>query len=60
MKKEKLVITRRGDDGFSNFSIRVPKEIVQKLDDLANKTNRSRNELIIRMLEFGIKNCEIV
>ena len=30
------------------------------LEDIAKKTNRSRNELINIMLEFGIENCEII
>lgn len=35
------------------FSIRVDKSILDYYDDLAVKTNRSRNELISIALEFA-------
>lgn len=58
-----LKITKRsglkGDDGYKVFSIRVRDDIVDSLDRLAAETNRSRNELINRMLEFAIENCEV-
>jgi len=49
-KKEAL----RGDDGYKVFSIRIKEETVAALDELSNKSNRSRNELINIMLEFGV------
>ncbi len=59
----KLQITKKsnikGDDGYKTFSVRIKDEIVEKLDSIALKTNRSRNELINIMIEFGIENCEI-
>lgn len=61
---KKLQITKKsnlkGDDGYKIFSIRVKEEIVDKLDDISAKTNRSRNELINMLLEFGIENSEII
>ncbi len=57
---KKLTITRlKGEDGHKIFSIRVKEETVKKLDEIAVATNRSRNELINIMLEFGIENYEI-
>lgn len=57
---EKLQIDKlRGDDGYKVFSIRAENEIVEQLDEIARKTNRSRNDVINIMLKFGIKNCEI-
>ena len=60
---DKLKISKRsnikGDDGYKVFSIRIKEEIVNKRDELSKETNRSRNELINIMLEYGIKNCEI-
>ena len=56
----KLTITKlKGEDGHKIFSIRVREETVKKLDEIAAATNRSRNELINIMLEFGIENYEI-
>lgn len=60
---DKLKISKRtafkGEDGYKVFSIRIKDEIADQLDDLAKKTNRSRNELINIILRFGIDNCEI-
>lgn len=61
---KKLLISKRsnikGEDGCKVFSVRVKDEIVARLDEIAQGTNRSRNELINIMLEFGIDNCEII
>ena len=60
---EKLIITKRskikGDDGHRVFSIRIREETVQALDRMAAETNRSRNELINILLDYGIANAEI-
>lgn len=60
---KKLQISKRsnvkGEDGYKVFSVRVKDDIVARLDEIAQDTNRSRNELINIMLEFGINNCEI-
>ena len=60
--KEKLIITKRslkGEDGYKTFSIRIKEELVGKLDVLAQKANRSRNDLINTLLEFAVENCEV-
>ena len=61
---KKLQISKRsnikGEDGYKVFSVRIKDETVEKLEEIAAKTNRSRNELINMMLEFGIENCEII
>lgn len=60
--KEKLIINKKslkGEDGFKTFSIRIKDETVTKLDKLAEQTNRSRNELINILLDFGIENSEV-
>lgn len=41
------------------FTIRVDKSIVDFYDDLAKKTNRSRNELIGMALEFAKDKIQI-
>ncbi len=60
---KKLIITKRskmkGDDGHRVFSIRIREETVQALDQMAAETNRSRNELINILLDYGIANAEI-
>ena len=58
----KLVITKkkRGEDGHKTLSIRVREDIIDRLDDLADQTGRSRNELIGLLLNFALNNSEVV
>lgn len=48
---DELKITKKTESVM--FTIRVDKSIVDFYDDLAKKTNRSRNELIGLALEFA-------
>lgn len=45
---------RRGDDGYKVVSVRMKEEMIERLDLLSAKTNRSRNELINILLESAI------
>lgn len=45
---------RRGDDGCKVVSVRMKDELIERLDDLSVKTNRSRNELINILLNASI------
>ena len=59
---DRLIISKkenmRGEDGYKVFSIRVKDETVTALDEIALKTERSRNELVNIFLEYAIKNVE--
>ena len=61
--KEKLIITKKkhlkSQDGYKTFSVRIKEETVKALDKISLETGRSRNELINRLLEYGIENSEI-
>ena len=46
--------TRRGDDGCKVVSVRMKGELIERLDDLSAKTNRSRNELVNLLLNAAI------
>ncbi|MCI8388888.1 MAG: CopG family transcriptional regulator [Clostridiales bacterium] len=60
---EKLKIKKRsnikGEDGYKVFSVRIKDSTVERLEDLSKNTNRSRNESINIILEYGLDNCEI-
>ncbi len=60
--KQKLIITKKpkGEDGHKTFSVRLKDETVARLDDIAKKTNRSRNDLINLLLDYAMDYCEIV
>lgn len=60
---EKLTLTKRnslkGDDGYKVFSVRIKDSTVEQLENICKRTNRSRNEIIGIMLQYGIDNCVI-
>ena len=45
---------RRGDDGYKVVSVRMKDELIARLDELSEKTNRSRNELVNLLLDAAI------
>lgn len=60
--KDKLVIRKKGlkgEDEYKTFSIRIKEETVANLEQLAEQTNRSRNEIINILLDYAIDNCEV-
>ncbi len=59
---DKIVISKKelkGEDGHKTFSVRLRDDLVEKLNELAAQSNRSRNEVVNILLEYGIENCEI-
>ena len=44
----------KGDDGHKIVSVRMKEELLERLEDLSTKTNRSRNELINMLLEASL------
>lgn len=61
MDNENLVIQPklRGEDGYNTFSIRIPKETTARLDNIAARTGRSRNELIGMFLTYALDHCVV-
>ena len=51
IKKKRL---NRGDDGYKIVSVRMREELLERLEDLSAKSNRSRNELINLLLEAAV------
>lgn len=50
----------RGEDGYKTFSVRIKEETVVALEALAEKSNRSRNEIINIILEQAIGDIEVI
>ena len=46
---------KKGDDGHKIVSVRMKDETIARLDELSEKTNRSRNEVINTLLEAAIE-----
>lgn len=54
-----IKINRKGDDGYKVISVRIKDSILEKIDDLAIRSNRSRNELVNILLENSVDDVEI-
>ena len=62
MDMEKLILPvkrPKGEDGYKVFSIRIPDELVERINDLAVRSGYSRNELIGKLLAFAVDRCDI-
>lgn len=55
-----IKIKRRGEDEHRVISIRISSGLLEKIDAIADESNRSRNELINIILEYGTENTEII
>ena len=47
-------LPRKGDDGYRSVSVRMKETLLERLDALSAKSNRSRNELINLLLESAV------
>ncbi len=59
MAKGTIKINKKGDDGYKVISVRIKEGTLKKIDELADKSNRSRNELINIILENSVDDVEI-
>lgn len=61
MKEPRLRLTPKKYIGDTSIiSIRVPKDMLKDLDQVAAETGRNRSEVITTSLEFALKHMEIV
>ncbi len=57
---KKLIIKPNKYSGSSSVvSARIPDELIEQLEKISAKTGKSRNELLILMIEFSLENLEI-
>jgi hypothetical protein len=60
MTEKKLVISSKKFRGESSvLSVRLPNDMIESLDAIAQKTGRTRNEIVLKCLVFAIDNLEI-
>ena len=60
MSEKRLVIPSKKYRGDSSVvSVRLPNDLVRSLDEIADKTGRTRNEIIQKCLEFSVENIDI-
>ena len=41
------------------FSVRMPKDMLRDVDAVAQKTGRTRNEILLKCIEFTLTHLEI-
>lgn len=55
---EKFIIVPKEDKAVT-MTIRIDRSLQEKYNELSEKTNRSRNELINMALQYALDNMEI-
>lgn len=58
MKKFKLKKKKYSTE-TSVVSLRMPNELIKRIDEICEKSGRTRNELIIKSIDFALDNIEI-
>ncbi|QZN75518.1 CopG family ribbon-helix-helix protein [Paenibacillus sp. DR312] len=59
MSQDDFIITPKEDKSVT-LTIRIDKSTQDQFDNLAKKSNRSRNELINSALEYALKNAKFI
>lgn len=60
MAEKKLVIKPHRFGGETAvISLRLPKEMLAVIDQVATDTGRTRNEILVLSMEFALENMEI-
>lgn len=55
-----LLSAKRYKEETQVFSVRVPRDMLRDVDAVAQKTGRTRNEIITKSIEFTLEHLEIV
>lgn len=59
MSSNVITINKKGDDGYKIISVRIRENTLKKIDELSNRSNRSRNEIINILLENSVDDVQI-
>ena len=59
MDHNTIIINKKGDDGYKVISVRIKDNTLKKVDNIAQETNRSRNEIINIIIENAIDTVKI-
>ncbi len=57
--KKDFIVTKNKDESVT-FSIRIERKLQAELDNLAAKSNRSRNELIEMSIRYALSNLKFL
>ena len=61
MEEKKLILSTKKfkSDRTTIISARVPTELIKKIEDLAKRTNRNRNEMVQILLTYAVDNAVV-
>lgn len=59
MEKKLEIQTKKYKGESAVLSSRVPLELIKKIDEVAEQTGRTRNEIVLMLLEFSLDNIVI-
>lgn len=61
MEEKKLVLSAKKfkADNTTIISARVPTELIKRIEDLAKRTNRNRNEMVQILLTYAVDNAVV-
>lgn len=61
MEEKKLVLSAKKfkSDSTTIISARVPTDLVKRIEELAKKTNRNRNEIVQILLTYAVDNAVV-
>ncbi len=60
MTEKKFILkAKRYTEESQVFSVRMPRDMLRDLDAIAKATGRTRNDVILKSVEFAIRNLEI-
>lgn len=58
--EKKLKIKQKKYNGESSVvSLRMPNQLIKRIDETADISGRTRNDIIIRCIDFALDNIEI-
>lgn len=56
----KKIPLRRKTEESHTFTVRVPKDLIKEFDELANKSDYSRNALIVKAMRYWYEHVEFI
>ena len=59
--EDKFIVRAKKNYGESTVvSCRMPNEVLKRLDEVSSRTGRTRNELILKCVEFALDKLQII
>lgn len=59
MENKLSLTTKKHTLETSVVSLRIPNDLISKIESVAKQTNRTKSDIIVKCLEFALENIEI-